>query len=533
LLGNGDGTFQPSIDTPTSGALGMAAGDFNGDGKLDLVVLTGSSTPVQILLNKGDGTFLVGNTSVNGFPNIIAGDFNRDGKQDFLTGGWEMLGNGDGTFTFGQALPVPPVYGLIAADFNGDGLPDLATTSLTSGGRIIVGEIGFGLPGGTWADSFITDFSGYGIVAADFNGDGKMDIFGTGGPTGDGIDPPIGGLVLGRGDGTFSFGAPGFGAPFGTTIVAAFPAVGDLDKNGSPDIVIATGSKILVALNTFGHPPLLAQLLMNATFVEGGATTVQGTVSLGGPAPALGAVVSLASNNVAAFFPNGNTVKIPAGAVSANFAISTKAVTASTLVTISAIYHATKLTTKINLLPSLTLASLSVSPASLFGMFGGAAAVGTVTLDSPAANGTVVSLGSANTAVLKVPASVTFTPGSKTATFPVSAQHVAADVSVAVSAALGANTQSSLVTVRKETATVTVTKAEYVVSKGQLTVEASSSDRVAGLQVFNANTGGLVGTIPLVNVGKFVGQLHVTGSLTSIAAQSSVGGLSIAAVTLK
>jgi hypothetical protein len=95
------------------------------------------------------------------------------------------------------------------------------------------------------------------------------------------------------------------------------------------------------------------------------------------------------------------------------------------------------------------------------------------------------------------------------------------------------NTQSSLVAVRKETATVTVTKAEYVVSKGQLSVEASSTDRVASLQVFNANTGALVGTIPLVNVGKFVGQLHVTGSLTSVAAQSSVGGLSIAAVVQK
>jgi hypothetical protein len=360
-----------------------------------------------------------------------------------------------------------------------------------------------------------------------------MDIFGTGGPTGNGIDPPIGGVVLGRGDGTFSFGAPGFGAPFGTPIIAAFPAVGDLDRNGSPDIVIATGTKILVALNTYGHPPLLAQLLTDATFVVGGATTVHGTVSLGGPAPAGGALVSLTSSNLAAFFPNGRTVTIPAGSVSASFAISTNVVTASTPVTISAVYHSTKLTAKINLEPSYTLASVSVAPATLFGMFGGGAAVGTVTLGSPAANGTVVNLGSANPAALTVPASVTFTPGAKTATFPVSAQHVAADTLVAVSATLGTTTQSSSVTVRKETATVVVTKAEYVVSKGQLSLEASSTDRVASLQVFNANTGVLVGTIPLVNVGKFVGKLHVTGSFTSVAAQSSVGGLSIAAVTQK
>jgi hypothetical protein len=98
---------------------------------------------------------------------------------------------------------------------------------------------------------------------------------------------------------------------------------------------------------------------------------------------------------------------------------------------------------------------------------------------------------------------------------------------------LGTTTASATVTVRKETATVVVTKAEYVVNKGQLTVEATSTDRVASLQVFNANTGTLVGTIPLVGVGKFVGQLHIAGSFTSVAAQSSVGGLSIAAVAQK
>jgi hypothetical protein len=56
---------------------------------------------------------------------------------------------------------------------------------------------------------------------------------------------------------------------------------------------------------------------------------------------------------------------------------------------------------------------------------------------------------------------------------------------------------------------------------------------VPSLQIFNANTGVLVGTIPLVNVGKFVGQLHVTGGVTSVAVQSSVGGLAIAAVVQK
>jgi len=523
LFGNGDGTFQPSIDTPTAGALALAAGDFNKDGKLDLIVVTGPSTSTQILLNTGNGTFIVSDANVDGFPIAIVGDFNGDGKLDFLTGGWEMLGNGDGTFTLGQSLPLNA--GLVA-DFNGDGIPDLAQLVPTSLGRIVSGLISLGLPDGTWAPSFISDFSGRGMVAGDFNGDGKMDIFGTGTPNGNGTFPAIGGLVLGKGDGTFTLGAPGFGG-------AALPAIGDLDHNGSPDLVIANGSNIQVALNTFGHPPLLAQLLMSATFVVGGPTTVTGTVSLGGPAPVGGALVSLASNNPAVSFPNGNSVTIPANAVTAHFNIATSAVTASTPVTISATYQFTKLTTRLTVVPPSTLTSISANPVSLFGMFGGDPAVGTVTLSGPAPNGTVVALSSANPTALKVPANVTFAAGATTATFAISAQHVAADTSVAISGTLGATISSTTLTVRKETATIAVTKAEYVVSKGQLTLEVTGTDRVGSLQIYNANTGVLVGQIPLVNVGKFSGQLHVTGSFTSVAAQSSVGGLSIAPVAQK
>ncbi|HEX4427087.1 MAG TPA: VCBS repeat-containing protein, partial [Terriglobales bacterium] len=425
LLGNGDGTFQPSIDTATSGAVQMAAADFNGDGKLDLAVVTGDSLPLQILLNHGDGRFTVSDTTINSFTRVLVGDFNKDGKQDFIANGFVMLGNGDGTFTVGQGLDLFPV---LQADFDGDGIQDLATVS-GSVGRLIISNISMGLPGGNFAPSFISSLSGYEIVAADFNGDGKIDVFGTGGPTGDGIDPPIGGLALGVGDGTFTFGAPGFGAPLASGFRSAFPAIGDFDGNGSPDIAITNGFAVLVALNTFGHPPLLAQLTTDTTFVVGGTTTIKGTVSLGAPAPAGGVIVTLASNKIAAAtLPK--TVKIPAGTVSASFTISTNAVTVPTPVTITATYHFTKLTTNINVVAPFTVASVSVSPSSLIGMFGGDAAVGTVTLSGPAPNGTVVNLSSANSAVVTVPASVAFAPGATTATFPVSAQHVTANTTV-------------------------------------------------------------------------------------------------------
>jgi FG-GAP-like repeat len=527
LLGNGDGTFQPSIDTPTAGAVQIAEADFNGDGKLDLAVVTGDSLPLQILLNHGDGRFTVTDTTINSFTRVLAGDFNKDGKQDFIANGLVMLGNGDGTFTAGQGLDLFPT---LAADFNGDGILDLVELS-GSVGRLIISNISLGLPGGNFAPSFISTLSGFEVVAADFNGDGKTDVFGTGGPTGDGIDPPIGGLALGAGDGTFTFGGPGFGAPLASGFKSAFAAVGDFDGNGSPDIAITNGFAVLVALNTFGHPPLLAQLITDTTFVVGGTTTVRGTVSLGAPAAAGGVIVTLASNKIAATLPK--TVKIPAGAVSASFTISTNAVTVSTPVTITATYHFTKLTTDINVVAPSTVVSVSVSPASLIGMFGGDAAVGTVTLSGPAPNGTTVSLSSANAAVVTVPASVAFTPGATTATFPISAQHVTANTTVAVSATFGTITRSATVAVLKETPTVVVTKAEYVVKKSLFTIEATSTDRVGNLQVFNATTGAVIGTMPIVNVGKFSGQFIVTGSFTSVAVQSTLGGLTIAPVVQK
>jgi hypothetical protein len=527
LFGNGDGTFKPSIDTPTNGALGLAPANFNGDGKLDLIVVAGADVPIQILLNNGDGTFAVSDSTVNGFAGVVVGDFNKDGKADFIGAGFVMLGNGDGTFTVGQGLDTFPA---IAADFNGDGILDLASL-FVSDGHFIAGEMTFGLPGGGFAPSFIDDFNGFGLVAADFNGDGKMDIFGTGDSIGDVDHAPIGGLGLGKGDGTFSFGAPGFGAPFGTSFNSAFAGIGDFDGNGSPDLVIATGTGLLVALNTSGHPPLLAELTADTTFVAGGATHVAAAVSIGGPAPAGGAIVTLASSNAAATV--SKTVKIPAGAVSASFIISTNAVTVSTPVTITASYHFTKLTTKITVVAPVALSSISVTPASLIGLFGGAAAMGTVTLSGPAPDATVVNLASANPTAVTVPASVPFVAGAKTATFPISAQHVAADTSVAASATFGAITRSATVTVHKETATVVVTKAEYVVKKSLFTVEATSTDRVVNLQVFNPSTGALVGTMPLVNAGKFSAQFHVTGSFTSVAVQSSLGGLAIAPVAQK
>jgi hypothetical protein len=150
LLGDGSGDFAPAINSATGVTastfiLGsVAVGDFNGDGKPDVAVVNGSKADgaVSVLLGNGDGTFTpFANYFISGTlptPVFIAiGDFNGDGKPDLvaadLNGGMVsvLLGNGDGTF---QA-PVNYSDGglgtasVAVADLNGDGKPDLVTAN--------------------------------------------------------------------------------------------------------------------------------------------------------------------------------------------------------------------------------------------------------------------------------------------------------------------------------------------------------------------------------------------------------------------
>ena len=209
LLGNGDGTFQPATATQTGPSpSALAIGDFNGDGIPDLAILT-SDPSIEILLGNGDGTFSspIPDTyyaiQVNsGATGIAIADFNGDANMDLavslsgpgVAGVSVFLGNGDGTFTTLRPLtdlifPAPGALGssqILAADFNGDGIPDVAVF----GNGVL--SILLGKGNGMFQMHQDTDVSGARFTLADFNGDGILDAF-----TSDGN------LLLGNGDGTF------------------------------------------------------------------------------------------------------------------------------------------------------------------------------------------------------------------------------------------------------------------------------------------------------------------------------------------
>jgi len=154
LLGNGDGTLRRAVNYVTGpGPSSVAVGDFNGDGKLDIVVANYGSGPaftngsISVLLGNGHGAFRVAiNTSIVPSPvSIAVADFNGDGSLDvavshdsYGTGAPAaasvMLGNGDGTFQSAASFGVGVFLRdsdrtLAVGDFNGDGKPNLAVAS--------------------------------------------------------------------------------------------------------------------------------------------------------------------------------------------------------------------------------------------------------------------------------------------------------------------------------------------------------------------------------------------------------------------
>jgi hypothetical protein len=241
LMGNGDGSFAPSDDinigqTPVF----VRAADVNGDGHLDLITANKTNNSVSVLLGNGDGTFQSAvnfSTGANSGPVAIdVGDLNGDGKLDLAVadGGSNtisiLLGDGTGNFTTGSTATVSSSPTSVAiGDFNGDGHPDLASVSGGSSGL----DINLNNGNGTFSApvNFATGFCPNGVTVGDFNKDGKPDlavacVF----PSGDGVS-----VLLGNGDGTFQ-NFVGYNAGNQTP---GYITTADLNGDGKTDLVTA------------------------------------------------------------------------------------------------------------------------------------------------------------------------------------------------------------------------------------------------------------------------------------------------------
>ena len=287
LLGDGDNTFQPAVpiagttegDAPVGGQ--MLAGDINGDGKLDLIALfnpgagitSGTGTGPYgfiTMLGNGDGTFqapVFHDLGLSTGPGGIAGGDFGNGHFDLAfsynsnPGGagsvLVLLGNGDGTFQSPVSYPVGDnPTGIIAADFNGDGILDLAVgSSVDFSGSYFDGTVSvlLGIGDGTFQLQIVSPDtpnnypanSLYSLNAADFTNDGHTDLLASYGYdpySSSGLANSYGSLLLGNGDGSFE--APQLlGAQMSSIVI------GDFNKDGIPDFAGLGPQGILISLS--------------------------------------------------------------------------------------------------------------------------------------------------------------------------------------------------------------------------------------------------------------------------------------------
>lgn len=189
LLGTGAGDFGFAVNFSVgTNPKSIISADFNGDGKKDLATANNTSNDVSILLGTGTGSFGTAvSYTVGNNPNpfsLTSADFNGDLKVDLAVANANtndvsiLLGNGAGSFSaptnFTVGTPGCNPVSITSADFNGDGIIDLAVANYIANNVSILLGTGTGSFG--TAVNFVVGTRPYSIISFDFNGDSKKDL---------------------------------------------------------------------------------------------------------------------------------------------------------------------------------------------------------------------------------------------------------------------------------------------------------------------------------------------------------------------
>ncbi|MDZ8078187.1 MAG: DUF4347 domain-containing protein [Nostoc sp. DcaGUA01] len=253
LLGKGDGTFKPASTFSVVGFNGLspssvAVADFDKDGRLDLVTANTLSNNISVLFGDTKGTGGFGPAvnfalpSVSSPISLTVGDFNKDGKSDIVTAnnGSQnislLLGDGIGGFATPKNFKVPSrPSSVTAGDFNKDGISDLAvTSSYFNNVSIFLGNLNGTL---NIAGEFNVGINPNFVVSGDFNKDNKLDLAVAN------YDSNNVSILLGNGAGSF-----GIATNFDVGLNPVSVTVIDFDNDGKSDLAVANAGSDTVSV---------------------------------------------------------------------------------------------------------------------------------------------------------------------------------------------------------------------------------------------------------------------------------------------